>query len=342
MEEEYEQAIAEFERAIAIDPTQKDAYAELADLYIELEEYEDAIEILEEGYEETEAKGLSRKIEVVKELSASMETEDADGVTKTEVGNDFTVESDVDKQIPAAETTTGEVAQTVAETASEVGQEAQAAPESSADIYATATSKSKQEVEEFANKVKKLFLEHKWSNLAEMMVYPIEIGGITYSENPDIIKAGFTDKYLESFMEALEAEDCESMYCDSNGIRLGNGEVWIADVDWNGSRQLKIVAINDFCSESSQKKKEENTVVKEQSKQEQPKQEQEKTQEPQQAQEVQQPSTTNVAQTPESMYHDLLNTKLQDFDNGKTNYDIAIYYNLASALSHASSIESTV
>ena len=42
MEEEYEQAIAEFERAIAIDPTQKDAYAELADLYIELEEYEDA------------------------------------------------------------------------------------------------------------------------------------------------------------------------------------------------------------------------------------------------------------------------------------------------------------
>lgn len=292
LEEDYEQAIAEYEIAISIDPTQKDAYAELAELYIELEEYEDAIEILEEGYEETEAKGLSRKVETVKKLFASKETEDADITTQDEAANAFIAETGTKEQVSVADTTTGEVTQAVAETTSEVGQEVQVAPESSVDFYSVATSKSKEEVEEFAKKVKKLFLEHKWSNLAEMMVYPIEIGGVTYSANPDIIRAGFNDIYKEAFMEALEAEDCESMYCDSNGIRLGNGEVWIADVDWNGSRQLKIVAINDFCSESSQKKKEENTV----------------------------------AQDGSGMYQEFLNSLIADNKNNITDYGNGRYY----------------
>lgn len=84
MEEAYEQAIAEYEIAIAIDPTQKDAYEELAEIYVELEEYEEAMEILEEGYEETEAKGLNRKIEKIKEKYLAMEQEETDVAVETQ------------------------------------------------------------------------------------------------------------------------------------------------------------------------------------------------------------------------------------------------------------------
>ena len=109
LEEEYEQAIAEYEIAISIDPLQKEAYEELAEIYVELEEYELAIEILEEGYQETEVKGLSKKVEKVKELFASVETEETDIVMKEEEGNAVAVESDAEMQATVEEVMTVEV-----------------------------------------------------------------------------------------------------------------------------------------------------------------------------------------------------------------------------------------
>ncbi len=53
-DERYQDAIAAFREAIAIDPAQPDVYLSLAELYVIIDEPETAIEVLEEGYEATE------------------------------------------------------------------------------------------------------------------------------------------------------------------------------------------------------------------------------------------------------------------------------------------------
>lgn len=59
----YEEAIIAFAAAIEIDPKQVDSYIKCADAYIGLEDYEKALHILENGYDETQSTELLIKIE---------------------------------------------------------------------------------------------------------------------------------------------------------------------------------------------------------------------------------------------------------------------------------------
>ncbi|MBQ6786764.1 MAG: RHS repeat protein [Lachnospiraceae bacterium] len=127
------------------------------------------------------------------------------------------------------------------------------------DFYAIVTEKSQIEVEEYARQVKELFLNHKWDKIAEMISYPIEIDGIEYAEFSDVVQLELDNKYSEMFMSALGQESCQAMYCDSDGICLGSGEIWIAEVEQNGSKELKIVSINRLMK----REKETNLLVRE-------------------------------------------------------------------------------
>lgn len=64
---DYEQAIAELELAIKIDPKCESAYLTLANVYVSMGNYDDAIDVLKKGYEETESKRLKKKLDKVKE-----------------------------------------------------------------------------------------------------------------------------------------------------------------------------------------------------------------------------------------------------------------------------------
>ena len=68
----YEKAIAAYKEVLKIDPKNVDAYLGMAEVYIAMGEYKDALEILKEGYEETESRKLEKKIE---EVEALMELE---------------------------------------------------------------------------------------------------------------------------------------------------------------------------------------------------------------------------------------------------------------------------
>lgn len=67
----YEEAIIAFNKAIEIDPKQPQVYTALADVYIELEEYEQAQAILEEGYEQTDDTSLIEKIDTLPVVNLS-------------------------------------------------------------------------------------------------------------------------------------------------------------------------------------------------------------------------------------------------------------------------------
>lgn len=121
------------------------------------------------------------------------------------------------------------------------------------NIYAIVTEKSQAEVEEYARQVKELFMDHDWDKLAEMISYPIEINGTVYAAPSDIVQLDLENKYSEMFMSALEQESCHAMYCDSSGICLGSGEVWIAEVEKDRSKELKIVSINRLIKREDEK-----------------------------------------------------------------------------------------
>ena len=65
---EYEQAIAEYEKVIELDPNLEDAYVKIAKIYVALGDYDAAVDILEQGYDETGTKRLKRKLETMEEL----------------------------------------------------------------------------------------------------------------------------------------------------------------------------------------------------------------------------------------------------------------------------------
>ena len=62
---EYEKALAMYEAVLDIDPKNVEAYLGMAEVYIAMDDFKEALDILEEGYEETEAEELLDKMEEV-------------------------------------------------------------------------------------------------------------------------------------------------------------------------------------------------------------------------------------------------------------------------------------
>ena len=65
---DYEQAIIAYEAAIEIDPMSVDAYLGLADTYINMEDFEKAMEVLQVGYDATGDERLKEKITELEEI----------------------------------------------------------------------------------------------------------------------------------------------------------------------------------------------------------------------------------------------------------------------------------
>ena len=70
-EQKYEQAIAEFQKIIEIDPKNADAYIGMAKAYIGIGDTDKAVEVLEDGYEQTND---DRILEMLEELKSGEET----------------------------------------------------------------------------------------------------------------------------------------------------------------------------------------------------------------------------------------------------------------------------
>lgn len=121
--------------------------------------------------------------------------------------------------------------------------------------YRVATSISSVEVERYAAQVRQQFLAHDWTAVASEIAYPVTISDITYSSSAAFLEASenFEGNLDEAFFSALEAEDCIEMFCNYQGIMLGEtGQVWIGEVlDENlVSQGLKIIAINGLTNMS--------------------------------------------------------------------------------------------
>lgn len=114
------------------------------------------------------------------------------------------------------------------------------------DYYKIATSLSASEVEQFAMDVKNDILSNDWESLSEKIVYPIVISGTTIEGQSELLKLDIKENLNQEFIDAVENETCEKMFCNWQGISMGaTGQIWIGSVyDEKGEIQLKIIGIN--------------------------------------------------------------------------------------------------
>ncbi|HIY05611.1 MAG TPA: tetratricopeptide repeat protein [Candidatus Evtepia faecigallinarum] len=102
----YDQAIASFEDAIALDANKPEAYSALADVYVAMENLEKALEVLQQGIDATGDDGLKARVEEIsaklEELAGPQKPEymvDYLGMTVNEIaalwGEDYTVMDDL-------------------------------------------------------------------------------------------------------------------------------------------------------------------------------------------------------------------------------------------------------
>ena len=125
----------------------------------------------------------------------------------------------------------------------------EAAPAVDDNYYSAATALSRSDVESYAARIKQMFLEHDWSAVSSEISYPITISNVTYNSSEDFLDASSSfDSILgDAFFSALEEEDCIEMFCNWEGIMLGDtGQIWIGEVlDAESTSQgLKIIAVN--------------------------------------------------------------------------------------------------
>lgn len=116
------------------------------------------------------------------------------------------------------------------------------------DYYSACTSYTKAEVETFAKTVKQQILDKNWEGLSENISYPIRVGGVFYSNKMAFLEQDFDAAFSEEYYDAIEKESCVDMFCNYQGIMMGEtGQLWLAGVwdDATESVRLKIIAINN-------------------------------------------------------------------------------------------------
>lgn len=77
-EQDYEQAVVSFQKVIEIDPKCEEAYRGLADVYVAMNDYESAIDILQQGAAQTNSEELKAYLEEIREVYARIQEEAAE------------------------------------------------------------------------------------------------------------------------------------------------------------------------------------------------------------------------------------------------------------------------
>lgn len=127
-----------------------------------------------------------------------------------------------------------------------LSEEAGQTSDTAEDFYNVCTSLPAQDVENYAANIRSLILAHDWNSLAEELSYPITINGTSCADSAAFLALDIDSNVSHEFLDAIEAETCQEMFCNWEGISMGaSGQVWIATIpDSAGNEELKVSALN--------------------------------------------------------------------------------------------------
>ncbi len=111
--------------------------------------------------------------------------------------------------------------------------------------YAICTNYTTLEVENFAKSVKADILRGNLNILADKVAFPVMVNGKPTEKN-DFFTAIREILVTQDFIEGIKQETCYSMFCNSQGIMMSDGRVWISEIlEKDGiSQGLRIIAFN--------------------------------------------------------------------------------------------------
>ena len=121
--------------------------------------------------------------------------------------------------------------------------------------YSGVTTLDAVSVEAFAANVRELYLYEDWFDLASLINYPITLYPDVEINDADAFVTFMEDKALsESDLASMAGENCVGLFCNYQGICLGDGQIWLRDIAFDGIEQtgepaLRIVAVNLGTSE---------------------------------------------------------------------------------------------
>lgn len=112
--------------------------------------------------------------------------------------------------------------------------------------YAVCTDASTWEVERFAKRVKKAVLAGDYEGLASLCRYPVMVDGIYYEDKEKLLAANLLQNLPQAFVDELAAEPCELLFCNVQGIMIGNGRIWFGEVtgEAGAPKELAIISFN--------------------------------------------------------------------------------------------------
>ena len=116
--------------------------------------------------------------------------------------------------------------------------------------YAAVTAMEKGAVEEQCAILRAAYLNEDWETIAVYLRYPVSING-TELKNADEFLSFMKDKTIhESDREQMSAETCRDMFFNGEGICLGAGELWIADLSYMTEEppEMAIIGINGIIN----------------------------------------------------------------------------------------------
>ena len=116
--------------------------------------------------------------------------------------------------------------------------------------YSGVTTLSAAAVEAFAARVRQLYLDGDWDDMARLISYPVTMYPDTGINDEEAFVAFMADKTIsESDMEAMTEEHCVGMMSNGEGICMGSGQIWIRDIAFDGVEQidepsLRVIALS--------------------------------------------------------------------------------------------------
>ena len=110
-------------------------------------------------------------------------------------------------------------------------------------FYQDCSSYPSSQIEDFAKNVKSLFLEKDWDAIAALISYPITIDGIICEDHSDFLSLDLESELNPDFLSAMEAETCQEMFHNWQGISMGaKGELWLVP-SWEGLSGLSCCCV---------------------------------------------------------------------------------------------------
>ncbi len=113
--------------------------------------------------------------------------------------------------------------------------------------YYVASNLEDETIESFASVIKELVNKSQWDTLADLAAYPVCVNGKNVASKEDLLKLIDEKGVQESFIEAVKNASADDLSANSQGIMIGDGEVWFTDNATGDG--LVIITLNTFVNE---------------------------------------------------------------------------------------------